>query len=68
MPWSDANDSLVAPHQQIPRDPVELTPAEASLVSGGVMCSRDPGVQVLVWFATGGMGIGYRNGPFTCWG
>ena len=35
-----------------------------------MMCSREPGVQALMWFATGGMNIGTPSGPnepFICW-
>jgi hypothetical protein len=48
--------------------PVELNEAEASAVSGGVMCSRDPAVQLVMYMATAGMSVGSRNGAFICWG
>ncbi len=44
-------------------DPVELNEAEASAVSGGVMCSRDPAVQLVTYMATAGMSVGsFRMG------
>ncbi len=48
--------------------PVELTEAEASAVSGGVMCSRDPAVQLVMYMATAGLSVGSQNGAFICWG
>jgi hypothetical protein len=54
--------------EEAPKVLRELTEAELVEVAGGVMCSREPGVQVLVWFATGGMNVGTKNGPFVCWG
>ncbi len=48
--------------------PVELNEAEAAAVSGGVMCSRDPAVQIIMYMATAGMNVGSQNGPFICWG
>ena len=54
--------------EEAPQDQRELTEAELSEVAGGVMCSREPGVQAVMWFATGGMNIGTPSGPFICWG
>ena len=45
----------------------ELTEAELSEVAGGVMCSRDPAMQTVMWVATGFL-PGTPNGPFLCWG
>jgi hypothetical protein len=45
----------------------ELTQAELSEVAGGVMCSRDPAMQAVMWVATGFL-PGTPNGPFLCWG
>jgi hypothetical protein len=53
---------------EAPQDQRELTKAELAEVAGGVMCSREPGVQAVMWFATGGMNIGTPSGPFICWG
>ena len=40
---------------EAPQEQHELTQAELSEVTGGVMCSREPGVQAIMWFATGGI-------------
>ena len=53
-----------AARQQVQR---ELTQAELSEVLGGVMCSRDPATQTVMWVATGFL-PGTPNGPFLCWG
>ena len=45
----------------------ELTQAELPEVAGGVMCSRDPAMQTVMWVATGFL-PGTPNGPFLCWG
>ena len=57
--------------EEAPQHQRGLTEAELSEVTGGMMCSREPGVQALMWFATGGMNIGTPSGPnepFICWG
>jgi hypothetical protein len=48
------------------RDQRELTQAELSEVTGGVVCSRDPAMQTVMWVATGFL-PGTANGPFLCW-
>ena len=56
---------------EAPQEQRELTQAELFEVTGGVMCSREPGVQAIMWFATGGMNVGTPSGPnepFICWG
>ena len=35
------------------QDQRELTQADLSEVVGGVMCSRDPAMQTVMWVATG---------------
>ena len=60
-------DSRDGPHEIVDA-PVELSPFEWSLVSGGVMCSRNPAVQIVMYMATAGVNTGTQNGPFVCWG
>ena len=50
-----------------PQDQRELTDIEQTEVTGGMMCSRDPAVQAVMWVATGFL-PGTPNGPFLCWG
>jgi hypothetical protein len=64
MSESDHVNGSIAARQGL----VELTQAETSLVSGGVICSRDPGMIVLWHMMTGGLISPSSNGAFTCWG
>lgn len=50
---------------QIP-DPVELTEVQTSLISGGIMCSRDPATQFIM-VAVMPFAVS-QNGPFLCVG
>ena len=45
----------------------ELTDIEQAEVAGGVMCTRVPAEQTVMWIATGFL-PGTPNGPFLCWG
>jgi len=47
-------------------DPVELTQAQTSLISGGLMCSRDPATQFIM-IAVMPFAVS-QNGPFLCVG
>ena len=49
------------------QDQRELTQAELSEVAGGVMCSRDPAMQTVMWVATA-FCPELPTGPFLCWG
>ena len=46
---------------------IELTDAAASIVSGGTLCSRDPGFNLVMYMATGGLIRPTQDGAFTCW-
>lgn len=48
-------------------DLIELTDAVASIVAGGTLCSRDPGFNLVVYMATGGLICPTQDGSFTCW-